>query len=435
MSIQRSAVADGAVTALFTSQEGQAHRGHRSFTPAQAAQAREVAETLAGFIAAARSSLHVAIYDFRLDGDAASTVVGALNEAAARDVDVRIAYFAAKDQPAPEAFAALGSDPAVVDDGLGGAEDALHAGVRRRAIAADPAGPRVMSPAEAEAIRAPHNLMHSKYIVRDGLTADAAVLMGSANFTTDAWSVQDNNILVFERCQELSAYYENDFGEMWQSGHISDTGNFDTAAVEVGGVPVRVMFAPGRGRQIGAEIAAKIATARDRLIVASMVISSGPILGAIADRMHRVDTFGGIFDGPEMAQIVRQWGKSHAAEDEAGSGAGGQARAMRHSAASAGKAEQFRQIAAFLHRKDSLPFSAEGLHNFMHDKFAVVDDTVITGSFNFSTNAQNNAENVVMVESRELADAYAAYYDRLAALYPHTGLPAGHPAGGGTGER
>ena len=54
--------------------------------------------------------------------------------------------------------------------------------------------------------------------------------------------------------------------------------------------------------------------------------------------------------------------------------------------------------------------------------FAVVDDTVVAGSFDFSTNAQKNAENVVMVGSRGLADAYAAYDDRLAALYPHRGV-------------
>jgi phosphatidylserine/phosphatidylglycerophosphate/cardiolipin synthase-like enzyme len=47
-------------------------------------------------------------------------------------------------------------------------------------------------------------------------------------------------------------------------------------------------------------------------------------------------------------------------------------------------------------------------HNFMPNKFAVIDDTVITGSFNFSTNAQCNAENVLLIRSKEIADAYAA---------------------------
>jgi phosphatidylserine/phosphatidylglycerophosphate/cardiolipin synthase-like enzyme len=258
--------------------------------------------------------------------------------------------------------------------------------------------------------------MHSKYIVRDGMTSEAAVLMGSANFTTDAWAVQDNNILIFDKCQQLSAYYENDFSEMWQSRLISNTGNFDTANVTVGGTPVQVMFAPGRGRQIGAEIGARIDTAKQRLLVVSMVISSAPIMGSIVDRMHRVGNFGGVFDGPEMRMVMSEWGRSSANSN-------GPAPSALRAAASSSKAQQFTEIAAFLHHKKSLPFTASGVHNFMHNKFAVIDDTVITGSFNFSTNAQSNAENVVIIDSKELADAYAAYAQTLIAAYPNTGAP------------
>jgi phosphatidylserine/phosphatidylglycerophosphate/cardiolipin synthase-like enzyme len=61
----------------------------------------------------------------------------------------------------------------------------------------------------------------------------------------------------------------------------------------------------------------------------------------------------------------------------------------------------------------------------MHNKLAVCDDVVITGSFNFSSNATRNAENVVMVHSQELADAYAAYVHDLMQDYPSMGLPEG----------
>ncbi|HET7883524.1 MAG TPA: phospholipase D-like domain-containing protein [Acetobacteraceae bacterium] len=129
---------------------------------------------------------------------------------------------------------------------------------------------------------------------------------------------------------------------------------------------------------------------------------SGPIMGAILDRMHRVGEFGGIFDGPEMEMILKEWSRSgHQKESNA--------TAQRRSAASSAKAEQFEQIAQFLHRKDSLPYKASGLHNFMHNKFAVIDDAVVTGSFNFSTNAQRNAENVVVIRNKEIAASYAQY--------------------------
>jgi len=414
MAVQRIDVGNGAINAAFIVQEGAAGRRARTFTNAQLAQASDIADTFQSFIKGAKSSIHMAIYDFRLDGDAASKVIDALNERAKAGIDVRIAFFESPHQPTPEAFTLLGSDPAVVDDGLGGAS--FDNSVTTRGIKQDLGQATLAPPVVGEAIEPPHNLMHSKYIIRDGLTQNAALLMGSANFTTDAWSVQDNNILVLEKCQTLSAYYENDFSEMWQSGLISNTGNFDTADVEVGGLQMKVLFAPGRGRQIGGEIAARIDTAKKRLLVASMVISSGPIMGAISDRMHRVETFGGIYDGPQMRMVLEQWGKSR-------SHAEGPAPASRRAAASGAKAQQFEAIAEFMHYKKSLPFVAKGVHNFMHDKFAVVDDLVITGSFNFSTNAQNNAENVLMIQSKELADAYAEHFAALIKAYPDTGVP------------
>ena len=46
-----------------------------------------------------------------------------------------------------------------------------------------------------------------------------------------------------------------------------------------------------------------------------------------------------------------------------------------------------------------------GSHDFMHDKVLVIDDTVITGSCNFSRSAQFNAENILFIDSAALAGA------------------------------
>jgi hypothetical protein len=43
-------------------------------------QPQDVAALLADFLAAARSSLHLAVYDFRLSGPAAGLVLGALRD-------------------------------------------------------------------------------------------------------------------------------------------------------------------------------------------------------------------------------------------------------------------------------------------------------------------------------------------------------------------
>ncbi len=53
----------------------------------------------------------------------------------------------------------------------------------------------------------------------------------------------------------------------------------------------------------------------------------------------------------------------------------------------------------------------------MHNKVLVIDNTVITGSFNFSRSAQFNAENILFLESAPLADVYSAYIDHLKSKY------------------
>ena len=53
----------------------------------------------------------------------------------------------------------------------------------------------------------------------------------------------------------------------------------------------------------------------------------------------------------------------------------------------------------------------------MHNKVLVIDDTVITGSYNFSRSVQLNAENILFVESVPLAEAYSGYIDHLKSKY------------------
>jgi phosphatidylserine/phosphatidylglycerophosphate/cardiolipin synthase-like enzyme len=47
----------------------------------------------------------------------------------------------------------------------------------------------------------------------------------------------------------------------------------------------------------------------------------------------------------------------------------------------------------------------------------VIDDTVITGSYNFSRSAEFNAENILFLESASLAETYSAYIDHLIQKY------------------
>ena len=73
--------------------------------------------------------------------------------------------------------------------------------------------------------------------------------------------------------------------------------------------------------------------------------------------------------------------------------------------------------------KNSTPYTPTGRHDFMHNKVLVIDDTVITGSYNFSRSAQFNAENILFIESHALAETYSRYVDHLKAKYGHLAPP------------
>jgi phosphatidylserine/phosphatidylglycerophosphate/cardiolipin synthase-like enzyme len=337
----------------------------------------QVAALLAEFLSAARASLHIAIYDLRLSDALAAPVVEALRQRAAAGVEVRIAYDAGK----PKAdFCAAGIDPA--PPGTKAFVSRLGDGIQSKPITGgDPRMPK---------------LMHHKYVVRDGRTPAGAVWTGSANCTDDAWTLQENNLVRID-APELCAYYEADFGELWQRGDIATTGVHDTGTVRVGAVPVHVAFAPGQGRAIEHDAAHRISAARRRLKVCSMLLTSGAILGALSDVLQRgrLAEYGGVYDRTQMEGVFRQW-------------QGGPAEWKR---------AVFERVAAPLAGKRSTPYAPDSPHDFMHNKVLVCDDAVITGSYNLSHSAEENAENMLIIDDPELADRFAAYIDQLARRY------------------
>ncbi|MDQ3380019.1 MAG: phospholipase D-like domain-containing protein, partial [Actinomycetota bacterium] len=67
----------------------------------------------------------------------------------------------------------------------------------------------------------------------------------------------------------------------------------------------------------------------------------------------------------------------------------------------------------------------ESLHDFMHAKVVVADDTTFVGSFNFSRSGERNAENVLEIRDAAIADRIALYVDELRARYPRATPPGG----------
>ena len=339
-------------------------------------RAQDVAGWLAAFIAGARQSLDIAVYDMRLSAPLQAIIAAALRERADAGVAIRIAYDADK----PEAPALTrGQDPAPA--GTGAFVQALGYPARRIGGM---------------------KLMHNKYIVRDAGDPSAAVWTGSTNFTDDSWTLQENNILLIPDAT-LATYYARDFSDLWEKGEIEDTGAFDTqranACFDGDDVRAHVLFSPGRGPAIDYDVGNLVAGARRRVRICSMLLNSSALIAALGDvlRTGRAPV-SGIYDQTQMASVLEQW------QD------------VPHNHWKIGAVRDI-VAEARLVGKDSTPYSPTSRHDFMHNKTLVVDDTVITGSYNFSHSAEQNAENLLMLTSPALADAYSAYIDHLMAKY------------------
>jgi len=335
----------------------------------------EIAAQLATFISGTKKSLDIAIYDFDLKDADQKRVVDAIKAVAARGARVRIAYDHTKQTDTAEGKGGTGNDPA-------------PRGTQAFVQANFPESTRV----HTQAIAGSH-LMHSKYVVRDGVD----IWMGSANFTEDAWFEQDNNVVEIIDAKNLANHYETDFAQLWATKDIKGTGKNDYGNVQVAGVEVEFAFSPGEGSAVASLFVDAIQGAKGQDVqVATMVLSSGPILGALVDHLREGGTISGVYDESQMRQVEKDWGA--------------------HPDTSKTKLDQWNAVKKFLVGKPSKSYSAGG-RNFMHNKVLVTKNTVITGSFNLSRNAESNAENALAFHDVKLAGEYQKYVKALVVKY------------------
>ena len=256
-------------------------------------------------------------------------------------------------------------------------------------------------PIETKAVSGIPDLMHHKYAVRDA----AAVWTGSPNWTIDSWSRQENAVAIVDS-PALAERYRRNFGELWEHGDVGRSGRVEPERLDVDGVEVRAWFTPDHGEELSQRIATAIGSARERVRIASPVITSGPVLGTLAELAgrRRADV-AGVVDGPQVATVFEQWAEN------------GQS------------AWKIPLLAATL---SGLPFSAKrstpwtpdgGLHDFMHAKVAVADDISFLGSFNLSRSGEQNAENVLEIHDGAIAGQLAAFVDAVRERYPAAEIP------------
>jgi phosphatidylserine/phosphatidylglycerophosphate/cardiolipin synthase-like enzyme len=329
--------------------------------------ATEIALLLASFLERAERSLDIALYDLRLGPETHGLVCGTLAAAAARGVEVRLLYNV--DERPPDTGAAV--------------------------------PPPATEPSEVEALPFPTvgvegwpDLMHHKYVIRDG----ASVWTGSTNWTDDSWSREENVIVVVDS-EGVAARYAEDFAQLWSLRSVRRSGSVKTEALGVGGTTVRTWFSPKRGERLARRIAHAIANAERRVRIASPVLTSGPILRTVAEVVagKKVDV-AGIVDITQVHEVFEQW---------AGSTSMWKSHALH--AVLAG---------APFSGKRSTPYTPDSVHDYMHAKVTVCDDTVFVGSFNLSHSGEKNAENVLEIEDAALAERLATFVDELRARYP-----------------
>ena len=334
-------------------------------------QPREIAGLLAEFLAAATKSLDIALYDLRLGPETEPVVIGAIEAAGRRGVAVRLAYNVDHRNPIP-----VPPPPQCAP------EDVEKLDVPTKGIAGIP------------------DLMHHKFVVRDG----GSVWTGSTNWTDDSWS-REENVIVTVDSPELGEAYTIGFEQLWESGDVMKSGRVEPRRVQVGETLVRPWFCPGEGEALSHRVAKAIGRAQRRVRICSPVISSGPILGTLAQVASdgKVD-LAGCVDLTQIREVIGQWRTN---------GVSGWKIPLLETSLGGGR----------FAGKHSTPWAPGNVHDYMHAKVTVADDVVFCGSFNLSHSGERNAEDMLEIHDAALAEQLAAFVDTVRTRYPAVELP------------
>jgi len=212
-------------------------------------------------------------------------------------------------------------------------------------------------------------LMHNKFWIFDGQT----VWTGSTNITSNGNFRNNNNVLAMDS-PEVAAIYEREFAEMW-AGEFGPTSpsTVDDQSVTIGRTSVQVLFSPED--DVVAKLVPLIEGAQDTIRIMAFSFTHDDLGGAVLARAEA---------GVEVRGIFETRGSETAYSEMARLYCGG------------------------------VPVRQDGNPGTFHHKVFIVDgDMVVTGSLNFSENAdESNDENVVVVSNSEMAGQYLEEFER-----------------------
>ena len=214
-------------------------------------------------------------------------------------------------------------------------------------------------------------LMHNKFWIFDG----QIVWTGSTNITENGIFDQDNNTIVIQS-PELAVIYEREFQEMWdgQFGPRSPS-TLDQQVAVVNGSRIVVIFT-SEDPALENAIIPIVNSATESIRFLTFSFTDYPLADTMSQRFKAGVNVAGVFE-------------AFGSETEAA------------------------ELRTLMCR--SVPVKQDGNSGFMHHKVIIVDERiVITGSMNYSTNAEeNNDENVMIIDNEEIARLYLQEFERV----------------------
>jgi phosphatidylserine/phosphatidylglycerophosphate/cardiolipin synthase-like enzyme len=215
-------------------------------------------------------------------------------------------------------------------------------------------------------------LMHDKFVVIDR----NEVWTGSMNFTTGGGYLDNNNLMRI-RSSKLAEAYIQEFEQMFVNDRFGSEKLPSTAntSITINGSLIEVSFSPEDGTL--EHILNAISQAHESIYFLAYSFTSDALSQALIDKAKAGVTVRGIFD-----------------KDQYRSNSGTEYDNLRNAG-----------IAVYLDANPQL----------MHHKVIIIDQqVVITGSYNFSNNAEhNNDENTLIIHNQDIAAQFLAEFQLI----------------------
>jgi phosphatidylserine/phosphatidylglycerophosphate/cardiolipin synthase-like enzyme len=212
-------------------------------------------------------------------------------------------------------------------------------------------------------------LMHDKFWLFDGKT----VWTGSTNVTVSGMFQQNNNTIVIDS-PELAAIYERQFEDMWAGKfNAKSPSTVDQQKLTINGTKIQILFSPEDGAI--KNIIPYIQGAQKSIRFLAFTYTQDQLGKAMLDAWKKGVLVTGVFE-------------------------------------STGSDSQYSQMTPLYCAK--VPVRQDGNPAFLHHKVIIIDERiVITGSLNFTDNAdQNNNENVIIIDNADIAKLYTQEFNR-----------------------